>query len=136
MPLWIWFKYQPTQINSGYVTDNLSIMPLKFMNHDHEEADTLLRLHALVVAKDHPFKEWIILSSNTDVFTLLIYYQSFPHSTYFQTGTGESQHNIDIHSCYGAISVKHAQAILGFHVLTSCDQISRFSGKTKLSWWK
>ena len=32
--------------------------------------------------------------------------------------------------------MNHAQAILGFHVLTGCDQIGRFSGKTKLSWWK
>lgn len=55
---------------------------------------------------------------------------------YFQTGKGETQYNIDIQSCHKAISVKHAQAILGFHVLTSCDQIGQFSGKTKLFLWK
>ena len=32
--------------------------------------------------------------------------------------------------------MNHAQAVLGFHVLTGFHQISRFSGKTKLSRWK
>ena len=35
-----------------------------------------------------------------------------------------------------AIGVNHAQAILGFHVLTGCDQIGQFSGKTKRTWRK
>ena len=94
-------------------------------------------MHSLDVAKDSPFKECIVLSPDTDVFLLLIYYhQSRPHLTHLRTGTGEIQHNIEIQSCYEAIGVNHAQAILGFHVLTGCDQIGRFSGKTKLSWWK
>ena len=29
-----------------------------------------------------------------------------------------------------------AKAILGFHVFTGCDQIGRFSGKAKPTWWK
>ena len=107
------------------------------MNHDHEEADTLLILHALDVAKDDPFKECIVLSPDTDVFLLLVhYYQSLPHLTCFRTGKGEKQRNIDIQSCYEAIGANRAQAILGFHVLTGCDQIGRFFGKSKLSWWK
>ena len=69
------------------------------MNHDHDELGTLLILHALG-------------SPDTDVFLLLIYYhQSRPHLTYFRTGAGEPQPNIDIQSCYEAIRVNHAQAI-------------------------
>lgn len=59
-----------------------------------------------------------------------------PHLTYFQTGKGETQCIIDNLSCYEAIGVNHAQAILSFHVLTSCDQICQLSGKTKLLFWK
>ena len=68
--------------------------------------------------------------------TVIHYYQSLPHLTYFRTGTGENQRNIDIWSCYEAIGVNHTQAILGFHILRGCDQIGRFSGKPKLLWWK
>ena len=110
-------------------------MSLELMNHDHEEADTLLILHALDVAKDNAFKGMYRPFADTDVFLLLIYYyHSLPHLTYFQTGTGESQRNIDFQSWYEAIGVNHAQVILGFHVLTGCDQIGQFFGKTKLSW--
>ena len=44
------------------------------MSHEHEEADMLLILHALDVAKDNPFKECIVLPRDTYVFLLLIYY--------------------------------------------------------------
>ena len=82
------------------------------MNHDHDELGTLQILHALDVAKDNPFKECIAISPDTDVFLILIYYhQSRPHLTYFRTGVGEPQPNIDIQSCYEAIRVNHAQAI-------------------------
>ena len=104
---------------------NIPTMLLELMNHDHEEVDMLLILHALDIAKGNPFKECIVLSPDTDVFLILIYYyQSLPHLKYFRTGAGESQPNIDIQICYEAIDVRHAQAILGFHVLT------------ELSWWK
>ena len=63
---------------------NIPTMSLELMNHDHEETDTLLVLYALDVAKDNPFKECIVLSTDTDVSLLLIYYyQSLPHLTYF-----------------------------------------------------
>ena len=60
------------------------------MNHDDEEADTVLILHALDVAKDNPYKEYFVLSTNTKVFLLLIcYYQLLYHLAYFRIGTGE-----------------------------------------------
>ena len=68
------------------------------MNHDLEEADTLIILHALDVAKENPLKKCIVLSPDTDVFLLIIYYyQSLP---YFHIFMGESQCNIDIQICY------------------------------------
>ena len=53
-------------------------------------------------------KELTITSFDTEVFLLLNhYYQSFPHLTYFRTGKGESQHDIDIERCYEEIGVNH-----------------------------
>lgn len=44
--------------------------------HDHEEADTLLILQALDVAKRDPFTECVVYSPDTDVFLLLLHYSS------------------------------------------------------------
>ena len=41
-----------------------------------------------------------------------------------------------VQQCFEALGSKQAEAILGFHVLTGCDQIGRFSGKSKSSWWQ
>ena len=66
-------------------------MSPELMSHDYEEADTFLILHALDVAKGNQYKECIALSSDTDIFLLLIYYyQSLPHLTYFSTGIEKS----------------------------------------------
>ena len=73
------------------------------------------------------FKRWgdkhplhtMILSPDTGVFLILIAcYESSPFTF------------------VGLLDVKLSAAILGFHVFTGCDQSGRFSGKTKLSWWK
>ena len=45
---------------------NIPTMLLELMNHDHEEADTVLILHALDEVKDNQFKECIVLSPDTD----------------------------------------------------------------------
>ena len=43
-------------------------------HHDHEEADTLLVLQAIDVARSDPFTECGIYSPDTDVFLLLVHY--------------------------------------------------------------
>ena len=92
-------------------TENLSE---EIKNHDHEEADTLLILHAIDVAKENPFKECIVLSPDTDVFLLLVhFYQVLPHVTIFRTGRGDKERDISIPKCHEAIGFKRAQAILG-----------------------
>ena len=71
------------------------------------------------------------------MFLLLVhYYRLLPLVTYFWTGQGEKGRDISIRRCYEAIGSNQAKAILGFHVLTGCDQIGRLPGKTKTSWWK
>ena len=105
--------------------------------HDHEEADTLIVLHCLDVARRDPFAECIVYSPDTDVFLLLIYhYELLSQVLTFRTGRRNKLRDIDIRSCNEALSPAHVKALLGFHTLTGCDQIGKFYGKSKTYWWK
>ena len=53
-------------------------------------------------------------------------------SSPFRTGSDNDQRDIEIRKMYESIGPLHANAILGFHVFTGCDQIGRFYGKSKL----
>ena len=62
------------QIQSN--TDNYSP---ELLEHDHEEADTLLIVQAIDVARNDSFTECYIYSPDTDVLVLLIHhYQMLP----------------------------------------------------------
>lgn len=51
----------------------------ELLEHDHEEADTLLIVQAIDVARNDPFTECYIYSPDTDVLVLLIHhYQMLP----------------------------------------------------------
>ena len=89
------------------------------INHDHEEADTLLVLHAIDVAKTNPFNECVVVSPDTDVFLLLLhYYEVLAPAILIGTGRGDAERDISIQQCYKSIGCKKAKAILGFHVFT------------------
>ena len=116
---------------------NIPKFPPNLRNHDHEEADTLLVLHAIDVAKTNPFNGCVLDSPDTDVFLLLFhYYEVLPPAILFQTGRGDAERDISIQQCYESIGCKKVKAILGFHVFAESDQIGRSSGKAKLTWWK
>jgi len=116
---------------------NIDELSTDLQNHDHEEADTLLVLHAIGVTKMNPFSECVVVSPDTDVFLLLLYYyELIPHATLFRTGRGDAERDISLQQCFENLGLKKSKAVLGFHVLTGCDQIGRFSGKAKLTWWK
>ena len=105
--------------------------------HDHEKADTLLTLHCFDIARRDPFTTCTVYSPDTDVFLLLIhFYSSLPQSLLFHPGKGKVARKIDIGSSYEGIGPGHAQALLGFHVFTGCDQTGSFSKKSKTFWWK
>ena len=76
---------------------NIQDFHIGLKNHDHEEADTLLVLHAIDVAKQDLFTECYVFSPGTDVFLLLIYYcESLPLVTYFRTRRGSDERDINI----------------------------------------
>ena len=65
--------------------------------YDHEEADTLILLHAADVSTRNPFSELHIYSPDTDVFLLTVYmYPNLCANVVFKTGNNENARNIPI----------------------------------------
>ena len=63
---------------------NIGLIDQYLSNHMHEEADTLIILHALEVSRRNPFQGLFIIFSDTDVFLLLLhFYQSLCAQTIF-----------------------------------------------------
>ena len=67
-------------VNGGYAVSyatkcisNLEDFAQEMMTHDHEEAHTLLLLHAADVSTRNPFTELRIYSPDNDVFLLTIH---------------------------------------------------------------
>ena len=107
------------------------ILSSDLCNHDHEEADTLLILYGIDVAKDDPFQELIVCSPDTDVFLLLIsFYKSLCTHTLFRTGKASNNRDIDIGAAYEALGEEKASALIDFHSFTCCDVTSKFFGKS------
>ena len=71
---------------------NLEDFSQEMMTHDHEEADTLLLLHAADASARNPFTELHIYSTNNDVFLLTIHkFAILCTNTAFKTGSGNEQ---------------------------------------------
>ena len=106
--------------------------------HSHEEADTLLVLHALDVSNCGRKEDSLhIFSPDTDVFLLLVnrYSQLCPN-TVFVTGRGLLRREIQLKNIYDSIGKDKADALLGFHAFTGADTSGRFAGKTKKTAFK
>ena len=98
-------------------------------NHNQEEADTLILLHALSLDK---MEKVVVESPDTDVFLLMIsMYHLLPPNISFKTGKGEKTRDIYIGLVCQALGEKHALALLGFHALTGTDVSGKFAGRTK-----
>ena len=109
---------------------NIHGFDVDLLEHYHEEADTLIILHALDVAKRDPFSSLTVFSPDTDVFLLLLYfYQSLCNVTLFQTGTKNNVRIINVGSVFEALGEKKTKAILGFYAFTGCDLPAKFNGK-------
>ena len=104
--------------------------------HEHEEADTLIVLHAIDVAACNPFRKLIVSSPDTDVFLLLIHYQpKIPSDTHFLTGSADKKRLISVSNARESMPDRWS-SLLGFHAFTGCDITSKFRGKSKLSCWR
>jgi hypothetical protein len=69
---------------------NLENFPEELHTHDHEEAGTLILLHAINISSRNPFAELHIYSPDTNVFLLTVSkYPDLCTNTVFRTGQGE-----------------------------------------------
>ena len=116
---------------------NIEKFDRNLLTHTHEEADTLIILHAVDISSHDPFTELYILSPDTDVFLLLVhFYPSLCPMTVFRTGTGNQRRDISIRDAYEALGAKKSAAVLGLHSFSGCDQTAKFFGKSKATCWK
>ena len=101
--------------------------------HCHEEADTLIVLHGINVAKCDPFQELYIDCCDTGVFLLLLYYfGKLCTRTVFKCKNDCA----DIGMFYEVLDKEKIRALPGFHAFTGCDQIGKFRGFSKETCWK
>ena len=128
-----------TEIDYFIVFDTTCVTNITDLNndltsHSHEEADTLIVLHCLNVAKRDPFREVYVLCSDTDVLLLLMnYYEELCAKTVFK---GNNSRDIDIGKAFEGLGQDKVKSLLGFHAFSGCDQTSKFSGYGKSSYWK
>jgi hypothetical protein len=97
--------------------------------HSHEEADTIIVLHAASIPPNYSL---YVDSPDTDVALLLIsFFKELPSSCTFLTGKNDSRRKIDIKQIYDNLGPDRVSAILGFHALTGCDTTGKFAGRSK-----
>ena len=116
--------------------DGLVAEGMKVTNHD--EADTLLALHALDITKFHPMCTNIdVRCKDTDVFVLLVHVKASSRTAMKITmiaGTTLKPKNIDIDKVVSKIGVEKSKALLGLHCFTGGDYGGKFHGVTKSRW--
>ena len=100
-------------------------VPENLVHHDHEEADTMILLHASTIEKDAKLD---IYASDTDILLQLVHrYPNLPYDTYF---LGKSD-TVSIKDHHEYLGEKRAAAIIGFHAFTGCDVTGKFAGRSK-----
>ena len=93
-------------VNGGYAVScttkyisNLEDFAQEMMMHDHEEADSLLLLHAADASTRNPLTELHIYSLDTDAFLLTIHkYPILWANRAFKTGSGKQARTIPVRS--------------------------------------
>ena len=96
---------------------------------------TLIILHCFQIAKIDPFREVVIVCSDTDVLLMLLYhYQTLCTQTIMRVGRGDHKQDINIGKSFEALGDAKSQALVRFHAFTGCDQTGKFNN-TKQSCW-
>ena len=105
------------------------------LSSNHEEADTMLILHAVYASENH--QDVHIMSPDTDVFILALRRlpQLGPHTCVIN-GIGSKRKLVFLQPIYDALGSDVIAALPGFHAFTGCDITGRFAGKGKKSCWK
>lgn len=102
---------------------------------NHEEADTLIMLHAARTA--HNDLKILICIVDTDVVLAVALARTLNEDTEVcvSLGTGKTFRFLAAHEIARALGPEKAQALLIVHALTGCDTISCFAGHGKRTAW-
>ena len=100
---------------------NISSFDNNLRVHCHEEADTLIVLHGIDVAKRDPLQELYIDCCDTDVFLLFLYYVEKLCTKIVFNGKNDC---VDIGMLYEVLD--KVRALPGYHAFTGCDQTGKF----------
>ena len=100
---------------------------------DIEEADTRIIPHALH-AVEHGIQRRVVLSPDTDVFVLLLFYWDVLHEKglyelWLKAGSGNSTKYIPIHSLASDKGPDLCKVLPAVHTLTGCDYTSKVGTK-------
>ena len=103
------------------------------LEHNIEEADMRIIPHAMH-AVEHCKKRIIVLSSDTDVFVLLMLYwselkENGLEELWMKAGVGDTTRHIPIHILSETIGKKLCQVLPAVHTLTGCDYTSKVGTK-------
>ena len=112
----------------------LSNSNLHFDDNNHEEADTLMICLAVNASQRSPSSAAItIFSPDTDVLVLAIpNYHLMANNTSVSMVSGV----VPIRPMWVALGEERAKALSAFHAFTGADNIGRFSGIGKKTWFK
>ena len=130
------FLHQNKQFGVAYdnkCETNISNFDNNLRVHCHEEADTLIFLHGMDVAKRDPFQELYIDCCDTDVFLLLLYYFENLFTRIVFNGKNDC---VDIGILYEVLDKEKVTALPGFHAFTGRDQTGKFRGFSQETCWK
>ena len=106
-------------------------IPSSLIHRDHEEADTIILLHASTIDSSAHLD---IHASDTDILLQLVnQFTQIPRKTYF---LGKSSIPLSIEAAHSLLGVKRSNAIIGFHVMTGCDENGKFAGRSKETCYK
>ena len=114
-------------------------LEVDLQEHGHEEADTLIPIHAIDCLPKNTFRDVHVRSPDTDVFILLMDLASNGHlgaltKLIFCTGIGKYYQEIDIRSRVKIIGIKKARGLIGLHNFTGADWVGKFVGISKKTW--
>ena len=96
----------------------------------HEEADTLMMVHALELAEDGEDVDFF--SQDTDWMVLILKrMEKLCSNAQFVTGSTENKRKIALQPIYDHLGTRRAHALQGFHSITGSDTTGRIKGVGK-----
>ena len=103
----------------------------------HEEADTLMMLHALEIVNSKPGRKVDFFAQDTDWWVLVLrHLPELGKTTSLIHSSSQEREKVKIWPIYEAIGEKRAAGLPGYHALTGCDISGKIKGVGKTSSFK